>query len=202
MSELGGVRSPTRTATFALWGGEATVVVADRSGLEGAVARVRRTVELFDATCSSFREDSELALLNACAGEPVVVSPLLLTAVRAALRAAAVTQGAVDPTVGQVLIAHGFTPGPAPGIAPRIERVPGYAAVRLDAVASSVELPRGVVLDLGATAKALAADMAAAAALAAAGCGVLVSLCGDVAVAGAAPAGGWRVRVVDDHRDG
>jgi thiamine biosynthesis lipoprotein len=80
--------------------------------------------------------------------------------------------------------------------------VPGYAAVRLDAVASSVHVPRGVCLDLGATAKALAADMAARAAVAASGCGVLVSLCGDVATAGDPPLDGWRIRVVDDHRHG
>jgi thiamine biosynthesis lipoprotein len=186
--------------TFPVWGGDATVVVADPSGLDAAVSRLKRTVELFDAACSSFGEDSELVFLNASAGEPVVVSSLLLTAVRTALRAARVTDGAVDPTVGQALIAHGFTPWLTAGVTPRVARVPGYAAVKLDPVASSVELPRGVALDLGATAKALAADMAARGALSTAGSGVLVSLCGDVATAGAPPAGGWRLRVVDDHR--
>ena len=34
------------------------------------------------------------------------------------------------------------------------------------------------------------------------GCAVLVSLGGDIAVAGEAPAGGWRVRVTDDHAAG
>jgi thiamine biosynthesis lipoprotein len=57
-----------------------------------------------------------------------------------------------------------------------------------------------VVLDVGATAKALAADRAARAAAEACGCGVLVSVGGDVATAGEAPRGGWRVRVTDDHR--
>jgi thiamine biosynthesis lipoprotein len=57
-----------------------------------------------------------------------------------------------------------------------------------------------VILDLGATAKALCADRAAAAASLAAGCGVLVSLGGDLAIAGEAPAEGWRIRVTDDHR--
>jgi thiamine biosynthesis lipoprotein len=59
-----------------------------------------------------------------------------------------------------------------------------------------------VKLDLGATAKALAADWAAAAACQAAGCGVLVSLGGDLAIRGPAPEEGWRVRVTDDHRAG
>jgi len=195
-------RHAVGSRTFTLWGGHATVVAADRSGLNRAVDRVRRMTDDFDVTCSSFREDSELTRLNASAGKPVVVSPLLFTAVRTALRAARVTHGAVDPTVGQALIAHGFNPRLSADITPRVECVPGYAAIGLDAVASRVHVPRGVCLDLGATAKALAADMAAKAAVAAAGCGVLVSLCGDVASAGDPPLEGWRIRVVDDHRHG
>ena len=73
---------------FALWGGEAVVVAADRLQLEQADAAVRHTVEAFDLACSSFRADSELALVNASAGEPVVVSSLLMIAVTVALRAA------------------------------------------------------------------------------------------------------------------
>jgi thiamine biosynthesis lipoprotein len=71
--------------------------------------------------------------------------------------------------------------------------------VRLEPLTRLVTLPRGVALDLGATAKALAADRAARLAYAACGCGVLVSLGGDVAVAGPAPADGWAVRVMEDH---
>jgi thiamine biosynthesis lipoprotein len=64
-----------------------------------------------------------------------------------------------------------------------------------------VRIPAGVRLDLGATAKALAADRAAARALATASAatGVLVNLGGDIATAGAAPPGGWAVRVADSH---
>ena len=59
-------------------------------------------------------------------------------------------------------------------------------------------MPDGVLLDLGATAKALAADRAAAAIAAATGCGVLVNLGGDISVAGPPPEGGWLVGVADD----
>jgi thiamine biosynthesis lipoprotein len=62
-------------------------------------------------------------------------------------------------------------------------------------------VPIGVRLDLGATAKALAADRAAAAAAELAGCGVLVSLGGDIAVAGAGPAEGWTIGLADSHLD-
>jgi thiamine biosynthesis lipoprotein len=57
-----------------------------------------------------------------------------------------------------------------------------------------------VELDLGATAKALAADRAARSAADKTGAGILVSLGGDIAVAGPAPLGGWPVRIADDHR--
>src|SRR5665811_2050370 len=43
-------------------------------------------------------------------------------------------------------------------------------------------------------------DVAAAAATSGGGCGVLVALCGDVAVAGDPPPDGWHIRVTDDHR--
>ena len=63
----------------------------------------------------------------------------------------------------------------------------------------TVRAPKGVELDLGATAKALAADRAANRAHAATGSGVLVSLGGDIAVAGAAAEGGWSVRIAEDN---
>ena len=139
--------------------------------------------------------------MNARPNEDVVVSRLLLTAVEAALRAARLTDGAVSPTVGEALIAHRVNP-PVSGQSVRITPAPAYTVVALDEESSAISLPTGVRLDLGATAKALAADEAAQAASTAAGCGVLVSLCGDIAVVGTPPPGGWKIRVTDDHRDG
>jgi FAD:protein FMN transferase len=63
-----------------------------------------------------------------------------------------------------------------------------------------VRVPAGVKLDLGATAKAWAADRAAAAACSVSGCGALVSIGGDIATCGTAPAAGWKIHVTDDHR--
>ncbi|HVT41918.1 MAG TPA: FAD:protein FMN transferase, partial [Acidimicrobiales bacterium] len=135
------------------------------------------------------------------AGRAVEVSELLFTALAVAVDAAARTRGAVDPTVGNALVALGYdddldlvrlratTPPRALG------PVAGYAHVQLDPSRRTVRIPRGVQLDLGATAKALAADRAAAAAATAVRSGVLVSLGGDVAVAGPAPAGGWPIGI-------
>jgi thiamine biosynthesis lipoprotein len=167
-------------------------------------------VAAFDKACSRFRDDSELEALNAAAGEPVAVGPLLLEAVAAAVRAARLTDGDVDPTVGRALIALGydrdFSALPASrrddhSRRPTLTEVPGWRTVRLDEATRTIQLPRGVRLDLGATTKALAADRAVAEAAAACGCEVLVSLGGDLATAGA-PRGGWRVRVTDDHCGG
>ena len=84
----------------------------------------------------------------------------------------------------------------------RAWRVPGWQAIRFDRRSRTVLLPPGVELDLGSTGKALAADLAARAALAAAGAGgVLVSLGGDIAAAGTPPAGGWRIHVAEDSRE-
>jgi thiamine biosynthesis lipoprotein len=64
-----------------------------------------------------------------------------------------------------------------------------------------VRVGRGIRLDLGATAKSLAADRAAAAAAEAVGTGVIVSCGGDVAAAGDPPPDGWPVRVCEYHAD-
>ncbi len=190
------------SAEFPLWEGRAVVAVTDAAALNGALSAVRQVVALVDEACSSFREDSELAALNRAAGTEVKVSPLLLEHLQAGIRAAEVTGGDVDPTVGEALVALGFTGGPGADQTPKFElhAVPGYQTIQLDEHSGTARLGRGVRVDLGATAKALAADQAASAARLLAGAGVLVSLSGDLATAGPAPEGGWRVRVTDDHR--
>jgi thiamine biosynthesis lipoprotein len=177
------------------------VLVTEAQRLGDAAEVVGAQLERLDVTASRFRPDSEVAGL--ASGRVTRVSPLLLSLVGSALRAARLTGGAVDPTVGGSLAALGydrdFTAVPAdPGAAPVVRRAPGWWQVELDTAAGTVRVPAGVVLDLGATGKAQAADRAARDAAAAAGCGVLVSLGGDVAVAGACPPGGWTVRLADD----
>jgi FAD:protein FMN transferase len=182
-----------------------SVHVTDGSALEDARRSVAGEVAAIDLACSRFRADSELSVLNARAGRATVVGPLLNEAVAAALRSARLTDGIVDPTIGEALVLAGYDrdfaqlrrqAGPL-----RATRVPGWRVVRHDAKRRIVTVPAGVSLDLGASAKALAADRAAAAAAAACpGSGVLVNLGGDIAVAGPAPAGGWTIGVGDDHR--
>ncbi|MFE7272636.1 FAD:protein FMN transferase [Streptomyces sp. NPDC057623] len=195
-----------RTTAAAEWralGTSVRLVVTDPVVLDSCNLLLARYLAEFDAACSRFRPDSELTALNAAAGRPVRVSPLLAEALAVALRAAGATDGAVDPTVGSAMEAIGYDrdftlvrEDDRP-VRLTVRHAPGWRQVKLDRASGTVTVPAGVRLDLGATAKAWAADRAAAMLAEAAGCGVLVSLGGDTAVAGEPPAGGWRIRVQD-----
>jgi len=145
--------------------------------------------------------DSVVTRVN---GPVVEVSPQLAHLISVALQWARRTDGLVDPTVGAAIAAAGYDVDfdqmvkDQPGRLAASERTPGWRRVELEGL--TVHRPFGVLLDLGATAKAWGADRAASAAAAAAGASVLVSLGGDIATAGPLPAAGWIVRVADDHR--
>jgi FAD:protein FMN transferase len=173
-----------------------------------ARAAVADLLELVDLTYSRFRPDSELSRLNARSGQSVPASGLLLHAVETALRGARLSEGLVDPTVGGAMRLIGYDADFAvverrpDDVNPfvRFEPIPGWQTVRVDLHARTIRTDPGVELDLGSTGKALAADLAAAAARFAMGQGgVLVSLGGDIAVAGDPPEGGWRVLAAEDH---
>jgi thiamine biosynthesis lipoprotein len=198
--------STPSSTSFPALGGTAVVAAVDARRIAAARDAVELTVAQLDEACSRFREDSELSALNAQAGSWVRVSPMLLDAVSASLRAARLTGGDVDPTVGRAMIALGYDRdfeslgGAVAAVA--MASVPGWRSVSVDPAHSTIRLEPGVMLDLGATAKALGADLAASRAAQVAGCGVLVGLSGDIALAGKPPEGGWRIRVTDDHRSG
>jgi thiamine biosynthesis lipoprotein ApbE len=184
------------------------VVVTDPAHLDAATASVAWVVESIDRACSRFRDDSELSRLLATPGHrETVVSPLLAEALATALRGAELTDGAVDPTVGEAVRSAGYSvdfdsvPGDGAPIPMTVRPVPGWRRIRLYSATRRVEIPPGIEIDLGATAKALAADLGAAAARDAIdGHGVLVSLGGDVAVAGMPPDEGWHVQIAEDSR--
>jgi thiamine biosynthesis lipoprotein len=192
------------TAQWSVWGTVARIVVTDPARLAEAAGIVRAELAAVDAACSRFRPDSELNA--ACrANRPVRVSPLLAELVAAALDAARRTGGDVDPTVGAALCGLGYDrdfaalTGRRVAPAVRIYPTPDWRAVRLRD--RELTVPHGVLLDLGATAKAVAADRAAALVALRLGTGVLVALGGDIATAGPAPDGGWRVLVQDRPGD-
>jgi thiamine biosynthesis lipoprotein len=186
-------------------GTTAELVVADPVKLVAAQLAVERELAAIDLACSRFRDDSELTALNAAGGASIPVGPVLMEALELALHAAQVTGGAVDPTIGAGIAAAGYDrdfaalPEDGPAVMP--QPAPGWRRLRLDRARHEAVLAPPAQLDLGATAKALASDRAADAAARATGCGVLVSLGGDVAVRGRAPGDGWPIGIADDHRD-
>jgi thiamine biosynthesis lipoprotein len=187
-------------------GTQVRIVVTDQDRLADGCQLLQADLAAVDAACSRFRPDSELVAVNATApgaADGVLVSPLLADAIAVALRAARQTRGDVDPTVGAAMAAIGYDRDFAlirpsgPPLKLTVRQVPGWRQVRLDAAAGRLSLPAGTQLDLGATAKAWAADRSASRLAERLGCGVLVSLGGDIAVAGQPPPDGWRIRVQD-----
>jgi len=197
------VLAPPATESFPAIGTTATVVVTDRAALATAAALLRADLDALDRACSRFRADSELRRVEAAAGTAIPVGDVLAEHVDAALDAARATDGLVDPTVGTCLEALGYDRDLAEvrDTDEAVDPVPAPSWSRLawDRTTRRLAVPRGVRVDLGSTAKALAADLAAARIAERAGVGTLVGLGGDLAAAGPPPDGGWRVRVGDDH---
>lgn len=192
------------TADWRIFGTGARMVLPAGSDLTAAREVVDCELAAIDLAASRFRDDSEISVLNRAAGTTVVVSDLLAELIGVALGAAESSGGAVDPTVGELLQQLGYDrtfrdlppDGPAPTVT--IRRRPDWRAVEFDGRAHTVRLPPGVTLDLGATAKAHASDRAAALVHEVTDGPVLVSLGGDITVAGPPPEGGWTVAVAED----
>jgi thiamine biosynthesis lipoprotein len=190
---------------FRALGTEVRLLATDDAALGAGDRILHDHLDRIDLACSRFRDESELAQVNAAGGAAVRVSELFLEAVATALRAARLTGGLVDPTVGTAMRFAGYDRDFADlrdaSRAPVVlaaRPVPGWRLVEVDSRASTVRVPRGVELDLGSTAKALAADKAARAAAQQTRAGILVSLGGDIAMSGRAPEGGWKVLVAED----
>lgn len=180
------------------------VTTAGAGPIEEALVVLKRELDAIDLACSRFRPDSELWRLTRAEGRPVAVSPLLFEAVTVACDVAERTGGAVDPTVGRAVEALGYdrdfaavapTGDPLDSI-PR--RAAGWWRIECNPRNRTIRVPAGVLVDLGATAKALVADRAARHIAEAIGGGTLVNIGGDVAVAGAAPDGGWPIGIAVD----
>jgi FAD:protein FMN transferase len=197
------------TERFGVFGTTAVLVVTDKAALPAARSLADAELAAIDLACSRFRPDSELSILNTSAGEPRAVSEFFAELIEHALRAAELTDGDVDPTCGRAMAAAGYDrdfdevrAGAGRTASMTAGPVPGWTSVRLDRERRMVRLDNGAQLDLGSTAKAAAADRCAALIAAELGGGVLISLGGDIAVAGTPPDGGWQVKVTDDHAAG
>lgn len=210
-----GERAATTSTTFAAIGTTVEVVCTAARETEPAVAVVRARLAELDRAASRFRADSELVRINTRSAalantEPdaqlrVPVSRTLGNCLRAAIRAQRLTDGLVSASLGTALAACGYdddldvvreraqsqspiSARPRPGPCP---------AADFDEQHWQLVLPAGAALDLGASAKAWAADAIAQELDAMFPGGFLVNLGGDIATAGTPPDGGWSIGVRD-----
>ena len=198
----------TASASFEAIGTRHHLIVTRPETLGAAISTARDLLAELDVAVSRFRPDSEVSALarqHTGRDATALVSPFFAASLAAALRTARLTDGLVDPTVGGAVIASGYDADLAV-VRARDQRhddagvvdhavVPGWRTVELDQSLRRVRVPAGTVLDLGASAKAWAADTIAARLAASLDGGFLVNLGGDLAVSGDLPADGWQVAV-------
>ncbi len=164
-----------------------------------AAAALRAWIESYDRRLSRFRDESELCELNADSAPVHEASPLLRTLVSAALEAAEVTGGLVDPTLVSEIEEAGYERsrssrrdrilGDALTGAPR--RRPGapnpgrrWRSISVNEGRGTISRPPGLRIDSGGIGKGLAADLAAERLRGY--CRYLVDCGGDIQVGGAA----------------
>ena len=179
------------------------VVVGDADG-DHAV----RLLEGLEAHWSRFLHDSDITRLNHSAGIPVRVDPSTVTLVATMVEAWRSTDGAFDPSILPTLVESGYRTSIDDPY--RVTFLPdgrlvvgGYDSgptmgdIVIDPEGSTITLPPGLVIDPGGIGKGLAADLAVRHLLDLGADGALVSIGGDMAMAGTPPndAGGWTVAV-------
>ncbi|MCL1592813.1 MAG: FAD:protein FMN transferase [Actinomycetia bacterium] len=171
-------------------GSDAVIVI---EGMPDHVnAAISRIADL-ENSWSRFIHDSEISRLNRSSSW-VDVSEDTLMLMDRSIDANKITSGAFDPTVLTSLVALGYDTSRSekPGRTrlshtPRAGRSPGLAAVDIDREMSRVRLGRAVAFDPGGLGKGLAADIVASEAVASGACAAMVSIGGDVRIAGCAP---------------
>ncbi len=161
-----------------------------------------------EARFSRFLPSSELAMLNACAGTEVAVSPDMYDLLARSVRYYRLSDGLFDPGVLPLLESAGYDrsfefliqqdghvtqrrPGPKGG---------SIAALALDGSRLAIRAPKGLRLDLGGIAKGATVDRARE--VLAPAEDYLIDAGGDIYAAGDGPDGnGWLVGVADPLRE-
>ena len=166
--------------SFDLFGTRVRLLVAapDAAPLDAHIAalRVQAHLNRLHNTLTRFDPASELSQLNRHTGETVAISPIMRDAIAAAINAAHISHGLVDPTVLPALERAGYVTSRAgrepAGLAAAIAAAPprraahadpagGWQNIELDAKAGTVRMPAGMRIDLGGSAKGMAVDIAA-----------------------------------------
>jgi thiamine biosynthesis lipoprotein len=159
-----------RYATFPAMGTTVEVFGED----DAALLATQRLFEDIERTCSRFRDDSELSLINSRSGYTVDVSPTMRAVLEAARRVYDQTGGLVDPAVGGRVADWGYRS--TFEHAADLDDVPPERALgRWEISGRTLCRYPGTALDLGGIAKGWACDQAVERGMA-----VVVNAGGDV----------------------
>ena len=180
--------------------GSDIVVVVD--GPDHLLAEARRRIDGLEHAWSRFLPDSDISKLNRSA-DWVDVSTDTLTLIDHAVTAWRITGGTFDPTILSSLVANGYgesrseSPGRTTLSGPALRGpAPGPDHIEINRAASRARLPEGLGFDPGGMGKGLAADLVASELITSGATAVMLSVGGDVRVAGTAPTG-WIIAIED-----
>ncbi len=182
---------------FSIWGLSGSLYTERENLLPFAQDRLHFWLDTMDRAANRFRPESELSRLNRAEGV-VSLSDALVRALAAARRASDLSDGLCDPTVLTSLEALGYdrdydTLTAVEDTPVELHPSPGFAALGFDEASRTVLKTPAWRIDLGASAKALVADLVAED-VAPTG-GVIVEIGGDVSARGRGPDGPWVVGV-------
>ena len=139
---------------------------ADEAYRQAAIEESFAAIQEVDRLMSNYRDDSELARVNArAAAEAVKVSDPLFAVLQAAQEVSARSQGAFDVTVGPLVKLWGFHDRkphvPTPEELAAVKPLISYRNLVLDPAARTVRFTRpGTEIDLGGIAKGFAVELA------------------------------------------
>lgn len=161
-----------------------------------AATAARAEIDRLERVFNHRRADSELSILNRA--RVASVSPELFAVVHAGESWRAITRGAFDARLGELLALWAREVAPLPSAIERVIGALRQAAVVLDPTAHTIALPHGAVLSLDAIAKGFIVDAALNAARLAVPTidGLALSIGGDLRCWGkGADCRGWRIGI-------
>ncbi len=178
--------------------GSDVVIVCD--GHAGLSALARRRIHELERLWSRFLPDSDVSTLNRT-DTWVTVSADTIVLFEHAAQAWTATAGAFDPTVLPSLVSAGYADSRSEnqgrtdlGTVAVRARAPGMAGIEIDPSLTRIRMPDRVAFDPGGIGKGLAADLVARELTDSGARAVMVSIGGDVRVAGNTPPH-WTVEV-------
>lgn len=180
-------------------GGEAVITLV--GGSPAVLDEAFALAALCEAMWSRFRPESELSLVNNNSGEQTLISPPTAALIYEMREGFALTNGDFNPTLLPALLDVGYRGSQVhDGLVTQLPEG-ARAFESLDGIeleTTRVTIPQGMTLDSGGIGKGFASDLIVAAARASGVDGVMVSMSGDVVVAGSPPDGdAWRLGVED-----